>query len=110
MLAEQDFGASLKEFARDATKSDVALFYFAGHGVQYADENYFLPVDTKLTDINDIEFDTIPMDLVVKAAARRTRLKSSFWTPAAQIPPITANRPRGLCPNSAFPLGLRPST
>jgi Caspase domain len=72
---EQDFGASLKEFARDATKSDVALFYFAGHGVQYANENYFLPVDTKLADINDIEFDTIPMDLVVKAANKAHKVK-----------------------------------
>lgn len=75
-VGEQDFEASLKEFARDATKSDVALFYFAGHGVQYADENYFLPVDTKLADINDIEFDTVSMDLVVKAAgkARKTKI------------------------------------
>jgi len=74
-IGEQDFETSLKEFARDATKSDVALFYFAGHGVQYADENYFLPVDTKLADINDIEFDTVSMDLVVKAASKARKTK-----------------------------------
>ena len=74
-LTEQDFEITLKEFARDASKSDIALFYFAGHGVQFQSQNYFLPVDTKLVDSNDIEFDTMPMDRVISATSKAHKTK-----------------------------------
>ena len=74
-LTEQDFEITLKEFARDASKSDIALFYFAGHGVQFQSQNYFLPVDTKLVDSNDIEFDTMPMDRVISATSKAHQTK-----------------------------------
>ena len=34
-VTEQDFQEALKDFARDASNADIALFYFAGHGVQF---------------------------------------------------------------------------
>jgi len=74
-VTEQEFEITLKEFARDASKSDIALFYFAGHGVQFQSQNYFLPVDTKLVDSNDIEFDTMPMDRVVSATSKAHKTK-----------------------------------
>ena len=74
-LTEQDFQITLKDFARDASKSDIALFYFAGHGVQFQSQNYFLPVDTKLVDSNDIEFDTMPMDRVISATSKAHKTK-----------------------------------
>jgi uncharacterized caspase-like protein len=69
-VTEQDFQEALKDFARDASNADIALFYFAGHGVQFHDQNYLLPVDTKLIDSNDIEFDSIAMDLVLAATGK----------------------------------------
>ena len=37
--------SALAEFARSLRTEDVALFYFAGHGVQVERENYLLPTD-----------------------------------------------------------------
>ena len=37
--------AALSDFAGSLGEDDVALFYFAGHGVQVAQENYLLPTD-----------------------------------------------------------------
>jgi formylglycine-generating enzyme required for sulfatase activity len=43
---------SLKGILQDRTENDSVLIAFAGHGVQYQDEaeNYFCPMDAKLTD------------------------------------------------------------
>ena len=37
--------SALGDFARSLRDDDVALFYFAGHGVQVDQENYLLPTD-----------------------------------------------------------------
>ncbi len=35
---------ALREFGRDLTRSDIGLFYFAGHGMQIQEVNYLIPV------------------------------------------------------------------
>ena len=42
------------DFARAARESDVALFYYSGHAMQFAGVNYLMPVDAKLTDEADL--------------------------------------------------------
>ena len=46
-VTKKDFETALKEFSREASKADTALFYFAGHGVQVSGKNYLIPVDIK---------------------------------------------------------------
>lgn len=44
--ADRDaMGAAIAEFAKLAPKADIALFYFAGHGFEYAGVNWLVPVD-----------------------------------------------------------------
>jgi hypothetical protein len=69
-VTEEVFREALTDFARDASNANIALFYFAGHGVQFHGQNYFLPVDTKLTDSNDIEFGSFAMDRVLAATGK----------------------------------------
>lgn len=69
-VTKQDFEKALKEFARDASNADIALFYFAGQGVQFHGQNYLLPVDTNPIDSNDIESDSIALDRVLAAAGK----------------------------------------
>jgi len=44
----REFGRIVSEFSRLAQRADVALFYFAGHGLQFQSENYLIPVDAEL--------------------------------------------------------------
>ena len=74
-ITKQDFDRALKDFSRDAKDADIALFYFAGHGVQYGGQNYFLPVDTELKDAGDIEFGAESMTNVVSATNRARKYK-----------------------------------
>lgn len=41
----QQFDDALERFAGALAAADVALFYYAGHGVQVKNENYLIPVD-----------------------------------------------------------------
>jgi uncharacterized caspase-like protein len=37
-------------FGRVAQEADAALFYYAGHGIQYRGSNYLMPIDARLED------------------------------------------------------------
>ena len=39
-----------------ADKNSVALFYYAGHGIQKDGHNYLIPVDAVLRDASDVEY------------------------------------------------------
>ena len=38
----------IREFLREAARSQVAIVYYAGHGVQIDGRNYLVPVDAPL--------------------------------------------------------------
>ena len=70
-----NFDRALSEFARKATGSDAALFYYAGHGIQYQKQNYLLPVDIEVEDYNDVEFSAISVGRVMDALSRSQGVK-----------------------------------
>ncbi len=52
-------------FGRRLKNYDIALFFFAGHGVQVNGSNYLIPTDARLEDENDVEYDTVRADRVL---------------------------------------------
>ncbi len=53
--AIRQFGRSLRD------NGGVGVFYYTGHMVQFENENYLLPIDTKLTRIADVRYKTVPL-------------------------------------------------
>ncbi|MGB0808017.1 MAG: caspase family protein, partial [bacterium] len=53
--AIRQFGRSLRD------NGGVGVFYYTGHVVQFENENYLLPIDTKLTRIEDVRYKTVPL-------------------------------------------------
>lgn len=58
---------SLEDFERKAKGADAALFFFAGHGLQYQGRNFLLPVDANLEDEVSLKYDTLPVEKVREA-------------------------------------------
>ncbi|GIL01982.1 MAG: hypothetical protein BroJett030_18810 [Alphaproteobacteria bacterium] len=52
---------SLRDFLRKAQGAKVALFFYAGHGMEVAGENYLVPVDAALESASDLSFETVAM-------------------------------------------------
>src|SRR3954454_23214074 len=76
-----DLGASemrktLREFGSRARDADVAVIYYAGHGIELDGTNYLIPVDATLETDTDVLDETFPLDRVLFTVepARQLRL------------------------------------
>ncbi|RKX81737.1 MAG: hypothetical protein DRP58_11420 [Spirochaetes bacterium] len=60
----------LRSFRQSINKGDVALFFYAGHGVQVDGKNYLLPVDNKgIADNSELKRRAIDAQDYVNAMA-----------------------------------------
>jgi uncharacterized caspase-like protein len=55
------------QFARTAKTADAALFFYAGHGMQFEGRNFLMPVDAELQDEVSLRYEMTALD-DVKAA------------------------------------------
>jgi Caspase domain len=62
---------AVAQFSREATDADAALFYYAGHGMQFQGQNYVMPVDAELQDEISLRYEMTAID-DVKAALQRS--------------------------------------
>jgi uncharacterized caspase-like protein len=53
-LDKAGLDAALRDFSEQLVGADVALFYYAGHGVEIKGQNYLVPVDANPQDEADI--------------------------------------------------------
>ena len=65
----------MTQFGREATNADAALFFYAGHAIQYQGRNYLLPVDADLEDEVSLRFQTTSLDDVRAAVERASGVK-----------------------------------
>ncbi len=65
-LDKTTFDKLVQTFGRDIQGADVALFYYAGHGLQVQGTNWLLPVDANPTRPQDLDFQMIDAGLVLK--------------------------------------------
>ncbi|MFI0844745.1 caspase family protein [Mesorhizobium sp. IMUNJ 23232] len=49
---------TVREFLQTLNDGDVALFYYTGHAVQVADQNFIIPVNASLSSSYDLEVET----------------------------------------------------
>jgi hypothetical protein len=64
-LSKDAFEDSLKKFRRSADGAEVALLYYAGHGLEINGRNWLIPVDARLDDERDLPFQAIDLDVVL---------------------------------------------
>jgi len=67
--------AELREFARGAVGADIAVVFYAGHGLEVGGHNYLIPVDAKLEYDTDVEDEAVDLDRVLQQLEPAKRLK-----------------------------------
>jgi uncharacterized caspase-like protein len=65
-LDKAGFDEAVQSFGRKAQGADVALFYYAGHGVQVRGGNYLVPVNANPTREADVDFQMLDAGLVLR--------------------------------------------
>lgn len=69
-LNKQGMDDAFRRFAREVRGADAALFYYAGHAMQFEGVNYLMPVDAKLADQADVAYEMAKLDDVVADMGR----------------------------------------
>jgi Caspase domain len=67
-------GRSLRDFGIRAQGADVALVYYAGHGVQVDQENYLIPADAKIERTRDLAYEAFPLSLMLDEVSRASKI------------------------------------
>ena len=70
--------ATIAQFAKQVRGADIALFFYAGHGLQVSGSNYLLPVDAALEDETSLDFEAVPVDFILRQMSRETSIRLVF--------------------------------
>ena len=64
-LGVADFQRALRDFQTQADGAQVALVYYAGHGIEGNGKNWLIPTDATLNAERDLVYEAIDLDLVM---------------------------------------------
>jgi len=86
---------TIREYGQKLAGADLALFYYAGHGLQVSGQNYLVPVDAQLASEGDIDFEGLPLALVLKQMEREAKT-SIVLLDACRDNPLARNLARSM--------------
>ena len=65
---------ALRAFGIKAAQADVAVVYYAGHGVQVGRENFLLPADAQIERERDLVYEALSLELFLGEVSQARRL------------------------------------
>src|SRR5262245_15156970 len=68
-LPQSKFASVLADFGEDAEGAEVAVIYYAGHGMEVDGETFLLPVDAQPSHVRRLKFETQQLAGVVSAVS-----------------------------------------
>src|SRR5712672_1048741 len=74
-LKYMDMRRALRDFADKARGADIAVIYFAGHGLDVDGTNYAVPVDATLERDIDVDDEAVSLNRILLAAEPATKLR-----------------------------------
>jgi len=95
---------ALRDFADRARDADIAVVYYAGHGLEVDGTNYLIPVDAKLERDTDVYDEAFSLDRVLLAIEPAKRLRLVILD-ACRDNPFTKSMKRTVA-SRAIGLGL----
>ncbi|MFO1106722.1 MAG: caspase family protein [Amaricoccus sp.] len=98
------FAATLRRFAQALDGADVALLFYAGHGLQVDGVNYLVPVDARIEASSDLDFQAVKLDSLIALMDKEAPL-SIILLDACRNNPLS----RALTRSAATP-GLAPQS
>lgn len=74
-LSALDTRRVLRDFADATRNADIAVVYYAGHGIEVEGSNYLIPVDAKLERDTDVYDEALSLDRVLVAVEPAKQLR-----------------------------------
>ncbi|HEY0819924.1 MAG TPA: caspase family protein [Rhizobacter sp.] len=92
----REFNERVRSFADRITPGTVALFYYAGHGMQVRGRNYILPVDAKVQTEGDVVEQGVEIDSVLQRLEGKAAAINLVILDACRNNPFTSAKGAGL--------------
>ena len=89
----------LDEFSARLDKETAAVFYYAGHGLQFDGENFLVGVDARLKGQSTLQFETFKLNTVINLLESRAGTSLVFWD-ACRDNPLADGFYRSIAPVS----------
>src|SRR3981189_3862149 len=84
---------ALRDFAERARDADIAVVYYAGHGIEVDGANYLIPVDARLERDTDVYDEALSLERVLIAIEPAKKLRLPLF-PACRDNPFTKTMKR----------------
>jgi formylglycine-generating enzyme required for sulfatase activity len=94
-LDQGQFAGTIDKFARTLDGADIALFFYAGHGLQINEKNYLVSVNAQLSNEFLISSETIELDAIVGLMESKVGTNIVFLD-ACRNNPLAENLKRNL--------------
>ena len=97
-------GTQLKAFGRATQNADVALFFYAGHGIQVDGQNYLVPTDAHVQFEEEIPLELLSLNTVLRQMERGSKINIVFLD-ACRDNPFADELSRSVSTRGAVSLG-----
>lgn len=96
--------SAITGFGRAAENADVAVVFYAGHGLQVSGQNYLVPVDASVESEAELDISLVPMSIVMQQLSRGSRVNIAILD-ACRDNPFTQGLSRSMGTRAIGALG-----
>jgi uncharacterized caspase-like protein len=93
-LGSLEFKRGIRKFEDTASSADIAVVFYAGHGIEIGGTNYMIPVDAKLATDRDARDEAIELERIIESVEPAKRLRLVILD-ACRDNPFLAGMKRG---------------
>ena len=94
-LDKVSFDRKVREFGTALANAEAGVFFYAGHGLQVAGQNYLVPVDAKAETTDALDFEMVRLDLVQRTM-ERTAATNVLFLDACRNNPLARSLARAM--------------
>ncbi len=105
-----DLTRAVRRFGDRIETAHVALFFFAGHGLQFGGANFLVPVDAQLVNERDVRFETVDLSSIVELMRGQTPRVNLIFLDACRDNPLARAMTRTNQTRALPGAGLAPVT
>lgn len=99
---------AVSDLRKSINSQSVALFYYAGHGIQKDGRNYLVPVDAEMRDASDVEYACTDMNRVLSNMESSGCTRNIVVMDACRDNPFERSWTRGLGTRGLSNIGAAP--
>lgn len=100
-LDRSAFYDALREFRDVADSAEIAMVYYAGHGIEIDGQNYLMPIDARLEDERDASVEMITVDVVLRQISGADVMKMVVLDACRNNPFLTRMKREGVTRSAA---------